>query len=276
MPEPNLIRETLPDRSSRLDANDTFTFRCGKDLECFTKCCRDVSIVLTPYDVLRLKKALHLDSTEFLEKFTLLTCTRKQKLPIVLLKMDPESKKCSFLGKEGCQVYSDRPWACRMYPLGLAEPQHPSPTDHSFCFVLHEDLCQGHGQGNPLTAADWMASQEVEAYEAMGESFKRLMLNEFWERDEALPLAKVEMYIMACYDLDRFRRFVFESRFLEVFDVAEERVEALKTDDDELLDFAADWLRFSLFGEKTMRVCRAVWDAKKQALSMARPASAPA
>lgn len=272
MPEPNFIRETIPDDCPRLGADDTFTFRCGKDLDCFTKCCRDVSIVLTPYDVLRIKKALRLDSSEFLEKYTLLTCTRKQKLPIVLLKMDPENKKCSFLEQEGCKIYSDRPWACRMYPLGLAEPRQPNPTDHAFCFVVHEDLCHGHGKGSTLTAAEWMTNQEVEPYEAMGESFKRLMLSEFWQKDEALPPEKVEMYIMACYDLDRFRRFVFESRFLEVFEVAEERVEALSTDDEELLDFAADWLRFTLFGEKTMRIRKAVWDAKRQTVSAARPA----
>ncbi len=59
---------------------------------------------------------------------------------------------------------------------------------------------------------------------------------------------------MACYDLDRFRRFIFESRFLELFEVDEARVEALRRDDEELLEFALQWLRFSLFQEKTMKI----------------------
>ena len=55
------------------------------------------------------------------------------------------------------------------------------------------------------------------------------------------------MFYMACYDLDRFRRFVFETRFLELFEVDEARVEAMRSDDQELLDFAIQWLRFRLF-----------------------------
>jgi uncharacterized protein len=55
---------------------------------------------------------------------------------------------------------------------------------------------------------------------------------------------------MAAYDLDRFRSFVFDTRFLELFEVDEARVEALRTDDEELLEFAMDWLAFSLFQEK--------------------------
>ena len=88
----------------------------------------------------------------------------------------------------------------------------------------------------------------------MGAAFRQVMLNEFWQKDEALPDEKAEMYVTAAYDLDRFRRFVFETRFLELFDVEEARVEAIRTDDEELLDFAMEWLRFSLFDEKTMRL----------------------
>ena len=38
--------------------------------------------------------------------------------------VDNEKKSCLFLDLEngGCQVYEDRPWACRMYPLGMAIP----------------------------------------------------------------------------------------------------------------------------------------------------------
>ena len=62
------------------------------------------------------------------------------------------------------------------------------------------------------------------------------------------------MFYMACYDVDRFRRFVFETRFLERLDVDEARVEAIRNDDEELLDFGAQWLRFALFHDKTMKL----------------------
>jgi hypothetical protein len=89
------------------------------------------------------------------------------------------------------------------------------------------------------------------------------MLHDFWEKGDPLPPPKMDMYMMACYDLDRFRRFVFETKFLQFFEMDETRVEAMRTDDLELLDFAMQWLRFSLFGEKSMRVKKSVVEARR-------------
>ena len=44
----------------------------------------------------------------------------------------------------------------------------------------------------------------------------------------------------------------------------ESRVEALRHDDEELLEFALQWLRFSLFREKTMKIRREVVEARRQ------------
>ena len=251
-----LTEESILREQRRLGPDDSFTFRCGRDLACFTHCCRDVAIVLTPYDVLRLKRALGVDSTTFLQKYTISPFTPEQKIPVVLLKMDPESKRCQLVAEEGCTVYANRPWSCRMYPLGVAQPKNPTPTDRAFYFLVQEDLCQGHGQGEQTTVRQWTESQGAEEYEMMGASFKELMLHEFWEKDEPLDPRKMDMFFMACYDLDRFHRFVFESSFLDRFDVDEARAEAMKTNDAELLEFAMQWLRFTLFGERTMKIRR--------------------
>jgi len=269
MPEAGTTQEAILHDYPRLSLDDTLDFHCGGDVDCFTRCCRDVSIVLTPYDVLRMKKALSLDSTEFLEKHTILGCTKDQKLPVVLLKMNAEDKSCPFVTHEGCTIYAHRPWACRMYPLGLAEPCSPHPAERGFYFVIREDLCHGHGKGRPCSIRQWIENQSIDTFEMMGESFKDLMLNEFWEKGEPLAPRKLEMYLMACYDLDRFRRFIFETRFTQIFDVDEARLEALRTDDEELLVFAMEWLRFSLFNEKTMKLRPSVLD------SMERPGDEP-
>ena len=219
--------------------------------------------MLTPYDILRLKKALRMDSTEFLEKHTLPLFGPQQKFPLTILRMDPETKKCPFVTEQGCKVYADRPWACRMYPLGVAKPKNPTPADQPFYFVLHEELCHGHGQGKTRSVREWIAEQGIEEYEMMGASFQELVLHDFWNREPALTPQQAEMFYMACYDLDRFRRFVFESRFLELFEIDEARVEALRSDDEELLEFALLWLRFSLFGERTMKIRREVIEARR-------------
>lgn len=239
----------------QLGTDDTLDFRCDCSRDCFTECCRDVSIILTPYDVLRMKRALGIDSGTFLDRYAILSCTRDKKLPVVVLRMNAGDKRCPFVKQGGCSIYAHRPWACRMYPLGQAQPDHVTPNERGHYFLMQEEFCHGHGQGKGTrTVREWIREQGIDAFEMMGASFERLMLNEFWQKEEPLSAEKLAMYLMACFDLDRFRRFVFETRFLELFDVHEDRVEALKTNDEELLEFAMDWLQFSLFQEKTMRL----------------------
>jgi Fe-S-cluster containining protein len=249
----------------QLGADDALDFRCDCSRDCFTDCCRDVSIILTPYDVLRMKRALRIDSGTFLDRYAILSCTRDKKLPVVLLRMNAGDKRCPFVTQGGCSIYAHRPWACRMYPLGQAQPDHPTPTERGHYFLMREEFCHGHGQGKGTrTVREWIREQGIDTFEMMGASFERLMLNESWQKQEPLSPDKLAMYLMACFDLDRFRRFVFETRFLELFDVHEDRAEALKTNDEELLEFAMDWLRFSLFQEKTMRLKANAAEAKRR------------
>ncbi len=59
------------------------------------------------------------------------------------------------------------------------------------------------------------------------------------------------MLFMALYNIDKFRDFVFNSTFLDRFEVEEpDRIEKIKSSDEELLKFAFDWIKFGLFGEK--------------------------
>jgi Fe-S-cluster containining protein len=270
MPKLVVTAEGILKDQARMTLDDRFTFHCGSDWGCFTACCRDVSIVLTPYDVLRLRRALRMDSTEFLEQYTLPMFSPEQKFPVLILRMDPETKKCPFVSDRGCNVYAHRPWACRMYPLGVAKPKNPTPSDQPFYFVLHEDLCQGHGLGETRSVREWIADQGIEEYEMMGASFQDFALHDSWSRGPALTEQQAEMFYMACYDLDRFRRFVFETRFLKMFEIDEAKVEALRSDDEELLEFAILWLRFSLFYEKTMKIRGEIVEARRQAAEQAR------
>jgi len=68
---------------------------------------------------------------------------------------------------------------------------------------------------------------------------------------------------------------VFETRFLELFDLDEARIEAIRSDDADLMDLAMQWLRFSLFREKTMRIKKTVLDARRGAPGEERAGAAP-
>ena len=52
----------------KLTEESRFQFDCHQGLECFTRCCHGIQIMLPPYDILRLKKALNLTSEEFLSR----------------------------------------------------------------------------------------------------------------------------------------------------------------------------------------------------------------
>ena len=54
----------------KLTPESRFKFRCHPGVPCFTECCGKTTIILTPYDILRLKNRLRIPSGEFLEKYT--------------------------------------------------------------------------------------------------------------------------------------------------------------------------------------------------------------
>ncbi len=256
MDEIEKLKETILKEFPRLDKESKFKFNCHKNISCFNKCCSDVNIFLTPYDVIRLKNRLKISSQEFLDKYTLLPIDEKQNHPVVMLKMkNDENKTCHFVGENGCTVYEDRPWSCRMFPLGVASPKDPGENgDGEFYFILEEPVCKGYEEDRSLTVDEWMTDQNVKEYTEMGEYFKEISLHDYFKKGKKLEPAKLEMFYTVCYNIDKFREFVFDSTFLKRFEVDEEVVNKIKEDDKELLLFGFNWLKYCLFGEKSMQV----------------------
>ena len=256
MDEIEKLKETILKEYPRLYKESKFKFNCHKNISCFNKCCTDVNIFLTPYDIIRLKNRLKISSEEFLNKYTFLPIDEKQKHPVVMLKMkNDENKSCPFVGNEGCSVYKDRPWSCRMFPLGVASPkENCNNGDGEFYFILEEPVCRGYEEERELSIEDWIKDQQVEEYTDMGEKFKEISLHDYFKKGKQLEPAKLEMFYTVCYNIDKFREFVFESTFLKRFEVDEEIINKIKDDDEELLMFGFDWLKYCLFGEKTMKL----------------------
>lgn len=237
----------------RMKEEDSFQFGCHPGVPCFNKCCSDVNIFLTPYDIVRLKNRLGIKSWEFLDKYTLMPIEAGQHYPIVLLKMtEDEHKRCPFVDADkGCTVYEDRPWPCRMYPVGKASPKHEEA--HPFYFMMKEDVCEGFEETTNWTIRGWIEDQKAKSWDDAGEKFKEVTLHDFFSENKLAP-PQMEMFHMVAYNLDKFREFVFESSFLQRFEVDDATVEAIRGDDEALLDFGYNWLRFSLFKEKTFAV----------------------
>lgn len=240
--------------SPRLGPEDEFQFACAPGISCFNNCCADVNIVLTPFDILRLSRRLGLATTDFLARHTVVPFTEDQQLPFVFLKMnDDERRRCPFVSEKGCGVYSDRPWPCRMYPIGQASPADPATQGEAFFFLMKEAHCRGHEEKKRSRIREWIRDQGALEYETAGEHFKHVLLHPYLQ-DHHLEPARMEMFYMASYDLDKFRDFIFKSKFLARFKLEPEIIEDLRTDDRALMNFAFRWLRFALFGEMTMPI----------------------
>jgi len=263
------LKQAILDEYPRLDRDSEFTFACHKDVSCFNDCCGDINIFITPYDIIRLKNRLGITSGEFLAKYTISPFDEQSKYPVLLLKMrDNEKKTCHFVTEEGCSVYEDRPWPCRMYPLGLASPKKDTDqADKEFYFILKESVCKGHCEDNKMTVKDWIDNQGIEEYNKIGELFKEITLHDFFQRQEVMSPQKMDMFFTACYNVDKFRDFVFNSSFLDKFDVDDATLEKIKHDDVEMLKFGYQWVKFAIFGEKTMTIKSDVAQSKQKEIS---------
>ena len=62
------------------------------------------------------------------------------------------------------------------------------------------------------------------------------------------------MFFMVTTDVGAFRRFVFETRFLDTYAIDQDTIEMLKTDDIALLQLGFDWLKNVLFNEETINM----------------------
>ncbi len=238
-----------------------FRFACHPAVRCFTDCCRDLHLLLTPYDVLRSKRALSLDSTLFLDRYTVQDTDPTWQVPVVRLKMeDNADRSCPFLTRQGCRIYEDRPGACRAYPVGRAVR---ALNERSCCsreveeehFLVRELHCFGFEEGNQWTAETWMRDQGLVDYNEMNDLWMRFLSRyKPGRRRNELSEPQWKMFFMACYSLDRFREFVFGTRFLSLFSIPEERQEELRSSDEALLCFAFEWLATALFGDPVLKL----------------------
>jgi len=261
-------QETRKQGLTVLEPEDIFRFECRPGIGCFTRCCRDINIFLSPYDIIRMKNALNVSSTEFLKKYTL-TLIGDTGLPMVVLKMaDNEEKACPFLTDQGCTIYEDRPWACRIYPLQPESTKLTEKSQKQYYSVMDVPFCMGLKSDKSATVNEWIESQGIGIYREMEAFFKQIMTSQNLFATKITNPKIQDMFYMACYDLDRFKRFVFESSFLKVYQVEAETIEKARSDDVALYRLAMEWLEHGLIERQGLKIRPEVIKAKKEKLGL--------
>jgi len=121
-------------------------------------------------------------------------------------------------------------------------------------FVVEERHCLGFREKKVWTVEKWIVEQGMADYNAMNDKWLEIVGTSKSLGPEETIQRKLQVFHMASYNLDKFRSFIFQSRFFDLFDVDPERRGKIASDDIALMLFSLDWLKFSLFGENTFSI----------------------
>ncbi len=247
----------------RLEETDGFRFHCHRDLACWNACCLGADVTLTPCDILRLTRRLELRAADFLARFTVPAIWDSAGLPVAKLRMAGEDGKgpCPFVVEAGCTVYADRPATCRYYPLGFGSfktKDADQVTD--FHFLVKERHCLGHLEAKTQAVAEFRREQGVDDFDWVNRGWIDILMKlASWKTlggpgGGDVTRETKQMFFMVSTDVDKFRRFVFETRFLETYEIDGDEAALLRENDEALLQLGFDWLKSVMFREPTLRM----------------------
>lgn len=252
---------------ARLRDGDQLAFSCHRDIACWNECCRDTEITLTPADILRLRRRFAMAAGEFVERYTIAAYWERAPMPVARLRMRGGGSRgeCPFVTDRGCRVYEDRPVSCRYYPLGLASiKMSETAGKEDFCFLVREDHCRGHDRAKRQTVAEFRAEQGTGDYDRVNRGWIDILMKSASWASLGGPFGKdpevrvKQMFYMISTDVDSFRRFVLETRFLDSYEVDPRTREAIGSDDEALLRLGFEWMKNVLFNEPTVTVKESV------------------
>lgn len=235
---------------------ERFQFSCHSGVKCFMSCCRNVDMILYPYDIVRLKNGLKIDSETCMRLYTRLIKGDHPYFPTVMLKLnDDEEKACPFLAGGGCSVYNNRPTACRTYPLERAVDRTSiRGRNRDYYFLTDHGYCLGHQEDHFYSVTQWIREQQLSEYNSMNDRWAELdtlFATNPW-KGEGSGGPKQQMAFMVCYDVDGFRALAERQRLIDQFRLTKDQRGHIQSDDVALLQFGFEWLKFFLTGSSSL------------------------
>lgn len=249
------FKQFVPSDRTKVDDNP-FQFHCHPQVSCFLVCCHNVDLLLYPYDLILLKNHLGMHSKEFLEQYVELCVGSHSHFPGIKLKMGAdEQRSCPFLSETGCQVYRNRPSACRTYPLerGVEQPA-PGQRLRIHYFVTHHPYCKGHFEPRTYTIEQWERDQMLHECNQYNDRWAELdaffATNPWAGEGHAGP--HQQLAFMVCYNIDAFRDYMAHYQLLNLFKISKDERRRIQRDDGALLLFGFDWLETILGGRRKL------------------------
>ncbi len=237
-----------PDQE-RLALDSRFTFRCHAGLACFNRCCRTATVMLSPYDILRLARRLRLSTGELLQRYARRGVEEQSNLPVYFLDLSrTPGGGCPFAGPQGCRVYDSRPAACRLFPITMGSRLTESGLE-DFYFCRRLDYCQGFGADTVWTVASWRADQGFDLYDKARRGWLYLLLAQGLQGPRPADDGVLDLIAAVMYDLDAFRDLINRPEFRQTGGLTDIPPGSLETDDEALLEFSYRYLTDMLFGQ---------------------------
>jgi len=243
---------TLPEHFHPIGADQELIFACNPSVPCFTECCRELDLALTPYDVLRLKHRLALTSGQFLAQYVIVEWEdAAQVFPTCYLTMvDDGRASCVFVTEQGCSVYGDRPGSCRAYPVGRGASGGDSGAPVESLVLVREPHCLGFAGGCRQTVRAYLLGQGLEEYNRANDALLPLVQHPSIRNRTFRPTRpQLDQYMLALYDLDQFRRELTGDRIALHRPLSPAQLAGVAGDDEQLLLLGIRWLRQEWFGE---------------------------
>jgi hypothetical protein len=143
--------------------------------------------------------------------------------------------------------------------------QEIEPTGEDFYLMVRESHCLGFEEDTEWTVNEWRKDQGVVLYDEINKGWMELMLRKksFGFQAELSEEGRSMFFMVSC-NVDKLKRFIFESSFLRKYDVAESLLEEIRADEVALLKFGFDWLQSALFGADKVKLKEHVLKAYKE------------
>jgi len=241
----------LPENFRQVSQDQQFCFSCHPAVPCFTECCRQLDLALSPYDVLRLKNRLGIHSGEFLEQYVIVEWDERLVFPQCYLTMvDDGRASCIFLSSRGCQVYEDRPGACRAYPVGRGASLCDEQQQATELYVLIEEThCRGFDEPTFHTPQNYLREQGMTDYFKFDDAIMSLLQHKKVREGFRPNSSQLDQYILALYNLDLFRQEMSDGRISMHSPLTPAQLQGLAGDEEQLLLLGLCWLKQEFFGE---------------------------
>jgi len=244
-------QDSLPKNVTPLKPEQTFRFSCHAKTDCFTHCCRMLELALTPYDLLRMRLGTGLSSQELLERYIIIEQEPGEPFPRFYLTMVDDGKaSCVFVAREGCTIYPHRPGACRTYPLGRGV-RYLDTGDISEQYVLiRESHCHGFHEDRTLDIDSYIREQGLQEYYRSNDRLAAILQHQAIRSGYIPTREQVELFILALYNLDRFRDRLTEGKLRKYLPAP---VHNVPEDDEQLLEYGMDFIYKLLFSNFPLR-----------------------